>query len=259
MSHFVVLVTNTDEESVESQLEPFYEQGNEKDYFMEKDYFIKNNQKSVDEWLDNELKQFDELLEKKDATPDAREWWEKGKKAIEKIKKIDNLKDQLKAIKSYEGCGQDKKGLFWVYNPKAKWDWYVIGGRWDKWLITRWGEGRNCCQVKDLDLDGMRINEMGEAAKYYVMERTKAKENNREMSIWGFDKLPTLDEYVESRNHIVAPFAILHDGEWIEKGEMGWFGMSDDKYSEDEWEKKFKEFIETLDPESEITIVDCHI
>ena len=42
MSHFVVLVTNTDEDSVESQLEPFYEQGNENDYFMKKDYFIEN-------------------------------------------------------------------------------------------------------------------------------------------------------------------------------------------------------------------------
>ena len=36
MSHFVVMVTRTDEEPLESQLEPFNEQG-EDDYYMEKE------------------------------------------------------------------------------------------------------------------------------------------------------------------------------------------------------------------------------
>lgn len=60
-------------------------------------------------------------------------------------------------------------------------------------------------------------------------------------------------------DEIHVPYAFLHEGEWTEKGKMGWFGISDDKYSDEEWAKKFREFIKSLDPETEIAIVDCHI
>src|SRR6185437_9638299 len=36
MSHFTVLITKTQDKSVDEQLEPFYEQGDDGDYFMER-------------------------------------------------------------------------------------------------------------------------------------------------------------------------------------------------------------------------------
>ena len=259
MSHFVVLVTNTDEESVESQLEPFYEQGSEKDYFMEKEYFIENNEESVGEWLDNEIQSFNELMKNKDASADNKKWWKKAIKSLKDIQKMDSLEEKLKAIKSYEGCGKDKKGLYWICNPNAKWDWWVIGGRWDGWLVTKEGKRCNSCKVKDIDFDGMRIQDILDRAKWYDKEMEEAKKNNRKPFFWDFKKVPSKIEYCKRGDVMQTPYAVLHDEEWIEKGEMGWFGMSDDKYSNDNWAKKFEEIMGTLDPESEVTIVDCHI
>ena len=35
--------------------------------------------------------------------------------------------------------------------------------------------------------------------------------------------------------------------------------MSSDEMTEDEWNKQFWEMINSLDPETELTLIDCHI
>ena len=67
MSHFVVVVTRTDEETLGSQLEPFYEQGDERDYFMKKEYYLKRNEKDIDSWLGNEIEGEEKWLKEIDA------------------------------------------------------------------------------------------------------------------------------------------------------------------------------------------------
>lgn len=54
-------------------------------------------------------------------------------------------------------------------------------------------------------------------------------------------------------------YAIVKDGEWIARGNMGWFGMSDDKVAEEEWRTKVGELIESLPDDTWLTTVDCHI
>jgi hypothetical protein len=54
-----------------------------------------------------------------------------------------------------------------------------------------------------------------------------------------------------------STFAVLMNGEWHEKGSMGWFGMVSDE--KDDWNIKFKELIQNLPADKWITIVDCHI
>lgn len=54
-------------------------------------------------------------------------------------------------------------------------------------------------------------------------------------------------------------YALLKDGKWYAKGEMGWWGMSDDKHSQDEWDDKFAEMLAELPPEKWLVVVDCHI
>ena len=56
-----------------------------------------------------------------------------------------------------------------------------------------------------------------------------------------------------------SSFAVLlPNGEWCEKGKMGWWGaISDEK---EDWKNKYKErFIDTAKPDWTLTIVDCHI
>ena len=39
------------------------------------------------------------------------------------------------------------------YNKNAKWDWYVIGGRWENMLRTKQGELVNSCTLGELDFE----------------------------------------------------------------------------------------------------------
>ena len=54
-------------------------------------------------------------------------------------------------------------------------------------------------------------------------------------------------------------FAVLKDGQWYEKGSMGWFGMSDNKMEDEEWNLEFRRLIAELPPETPLTLVDAHI
>lgn len=59
-----------------------------------------------------------------------------------------------------------------------------------------------------------------------------------------------------------STFAVVTpDGEWHEKGRMGWFGCSSETGEEArDWEDHYKErFLDTADPNWELHIIDCHI
>ena len=88
MSHFVVMVTRTDEESLESQLEPFYEQGEDDDYFMEKEYFIENNVESVNSWLNKEVEDINSILRNPKIEESSKKYWRKKLKELENVKKL---------------------------------------------------------------------------------------------------------------------------------------------------------------------------
>jgi hypothetical protein len=54
-------------------------------------------------------------------------------------------------------------------------------------------------------------------------------------------------------------FAVLHDGVWSERGEMGWFGVAHNEKDKLDWTKAMGEFIDSLPDDTRINIVDCHI
>ena len=68
------------------------------------------------------------------------------------------------------------------------------------------------------------------------------------------------EEYVNTaRNRALSTYAVLYKGEWSARGEMGWFGISDDKVSEADWSRLFNELIDGLPDDTLLTVVDCHI
>lgn len=44
---------------------------------------------------------------------------------------------------------------YWT-NPKSKWDWWVIGGRWSGWFLDKKGRERDSGMKGDLDIEAMR-------------------------------------------------------------------------------------------------------
>jgi hypothetical protein len=69
-----------------------------------------------------------------------------------------------------------------------------------------------------------------------------------------------IEEYAQSRANTAGhTFAVLHDGKWLERGEMGWFGVVSDEKDHDDWAQSFTNFLNSLPPDTFISIVDCHI
>lgn len=184
-------------------------------------------------------------------------------------------------------------------NPNAKWDWFQIGGRWTGFLKLKPGaEGGtgepgwvDCARKGDVDWEGMRSEAEKEAAELYdraralvpddwapwetVKEQFVSIERAREvynaqpqvMALREEEPWYEVDSFLESRERYielagksaVATFAILRDGEWIERGEMGWWAIISNDTGKENWCDKAWEIIQAVPDDELITIVDCHI
>lgn len=101
---------------------------------------------------------------------------------------------------------------------------------------------------------------------YHSQPRLIAWKNDRNVNdYFGFftspdDFLVTKEQYVNTKkNSTIVPYAFVKDGVWYEKGKMGWFGMSDDKMTQDEWNEQFHTMFNELPDDTLLTLVDCHI
>lgn len=62
-----------------------------------------------------------------------------------------------------------------------------------------------------------------------------------------------------ARNSAISTYAVVIDGKWYEKGEMGWWGISSNEMSAEEWNEKFSQLLDSVSDDTMLTIVDCHI
>lgn len=96
------------------------------------------------------------------------------------------------------------------------------------------------------------------------VEKAKEKGRKGENRLGFFFSLEdyqcTEDEYAESAyKKALVPFALVKDGEWYERGEIGWFGCVSNEMEADKWNDFVNKTIEELDENEILTIVDCHI
>lgn len=56
-----------------------------------------------------------------------------------------------------------------------------------------------------------------------------------------------------------SSFAVIKDGKWHERGEMGWWGCVSNEQDKMEWQRQFNELILNLPDDELITVIDCHI
>jgi hypothetical protein len=62
----------------------------------------------------------------------------------------------------------------------------------------------------------------------------------------------------QARSSIVT-YAVLKDGEWFGRGEMGWFGMDSGRKDRVSWNDEFWAIWDSIGDDEQVTIVDCHI
>jgi hypothetical protein len=181
-------------------------------------------------------------------------------------------------------------------NPHAKWDWYELGGRWNNYFKLKNGSRANAAMKCDIDIEGMRYEAMAKAEKEYdayaaavaglepgksfaefrklYPDTDKAREFYhaqpakialRKLDLYPFDDPfetfgTNKDAYVESKmNSAISTFAVIGDGLWFERGDMGWFGMVADEKDEDTWAADFNKVLDELPAETLLSVYDCHI
>lgn len=123
--------------------------------------------------------------------------------------------------------------LLSTYNPHSKYDWYSIGGRWSNSVLNT---------TETVHHPENKVNE------------------NWTQPAW--DEETGGVNIVRKRDLEVChgTFAFLGtDGEWHERGRMGWFGMVSDEQESDTWDAKLKELIEAVEADDWLVVVDVHI
>jgi len=220
------------------------------------------------------------------------------------------------------GLASDGTYYKWcTYNPRSKWDWYLLGGRWTGYfrfvseprfprdiICGRPGvtnkdekvESGRADQLRRCDVDIARMKkEAGDKAEEIAAkvrsalgeltfngtktwEQIHKEYENIDLARAAYHQQPVikalakadlmpwhgepvtmfsdLDAFIRCKvAGAVSTFAVVKDGDWFEKGEMGWWGMVANEKDEGEWEQQFGQLFDTIPDDTLIAVYDCHI
>lgn len=167
------------------------------------------------------------------------------------------------------------KGYGYYHNPKAAWDWWVVGGRWSGLLLMKEGcegslgapswcnedetpEGVDSAYVECIDWDRMDAIERDAASRMWdAAKESLAEEAFKRL----YGEFADKEDFVRKEGVFSTYAIITDDGEWHSPGKMGWWGTHSDTTEEHaEFSQSFRErFIKDLPAGTRITVVDCHI
>lgn len=187
-----------------------------------------------------------------DKTSEVMEKWESDVEGNTKeYGDIAGLADSYFGYKVHDG----KYGYF--YNPQAKWDWWQKGGRYGEYLVRTDGAVGNSFKVKDIDFTAMEHRNASNAAQWWDEAHQEKNAAMKEL-MYGIKPGMTKEQYIAKRTGVSA-YAFLMGENWVQRGEMGWFGISTGEKDPEDWDAEITAFIKGLDPEQTLTVVDCHI
>lgn len=289
MSHFVVAVFTKDDDTEKiAKIMRNYQEGNEDEISKELLAFQDESEEVLEGWEGTEervmcpdgsmISPYDDRFTKHwddEYTGRVPEEIDGEKYRIVYVKTNTLYKDIEEYAKEYhrysciEEDGQMKFG-YW-YNPNAKWDWYEIGGRWNNMLRLKDGTFANSAKIKDINFEPTEkaIQEQTRFWELYIEKGLDnlTQEEKDELGFVFYTPKYYLETYKTKENYVrlitgFSTYAVIeNDGEWLEKGEMGWFAISSATAEEEaQWNESFYDrFIKDRDPEEYITILDCHI
>jgi hypothetical protein len=111
------------------------------------------------------------------------------------------------------------------------------------------------------NLDALRHEYRGQRANQALFAAAKENQENQHLqwiNLEGF--MVSREEFMQkARDNALITFAVLKDGEWYERGEMGWWGMVHNEQDKNTWAQEFNKLLEELPDDAILNIVDCHI
>lgn len=74
------------------------------------------------------------------------------------------------------------------------------------------------------------------------------------------DYLSSREDYIQrASDRATVLLGVLKDGQWVERGEMGWFGCVSGEKDMDAWNRDFNARLDALPEDAWLAVVDCHI
>lgn len=119
--------------------------------------------------------------------------------------------------------------------------------------ITPWSDFHAKVAACTLDIETAR-------SQYHGQPAVRALREAR-VDVWEIRHfLVPLDDYRKAAiRSVLSPYALVKDGQWIGKGEMGWFGVSSGDMDQADWDAEVWKLIGQLPDDEWLTIVDAHI
>lgn len=157
-----------------------------------------------------------------------------------------------------------------TYNPKSKWDWYQIGGRWSGLLNPDYDpaeDPRNQEVCRQCHGTGKRNDALGQSQRAkdptYTCNGCDGKgQSTKWPTEWVTEEdgniapVATILKHLDD-GHNILPFALVRPtGEWLEKGNMGWWAMVSNE--KENWPEAARAVLEEYQDSWGI-VVDCHI
>ncbi len=161
--------------------------------------------------------------------------------------------------------------VFSNYNPNSKWDWYCIGGRFSDIVPLKDGSYTNEASMCNVNIDYRNEEKYKNAIRFwqlYIEGQEPITEEDKKLlefilykREYFTERYANAEEYAAWVSGFTFYAALLPSGEWLEPGQMGWWGISH-ATAEDfkAWRSKVKRILKKAQQNDwEITIVDCHI
>lgn len=164
-----------------------------------------------------------------------------------------------------------KRG-FWQ-NPNARWDWYVVGGRFSNQLKAKDGEWATGSQRIKGKYDIAMISDIDTTVDEREFELSLDMWNSWKRGTptgrWELDhykrdvveeRFPDAWMYARWRSEFWFHAVVTPDGKWHEVGKMLWWGISTETGADiRDWLDNFQSrFIKPF-PDCAGVVVDCHI
>lgn len=148
---------------------------------------------------------------------------------------------------------------------KRKWREFTESPDWEE-------KGRDWCVEQYQSQEG---NKKLAAARELIDKRIKEAEANDDLdlkksladlrdTIGPWFELEeyqcTKEEYAQrAADGAICTFAVIKDGKWYQRGEMGWWAIVSDEKEEGVWEKEFAALFDSIPEDTLVSVYDCHI
>lgn len=198
-------------------------------------------------------------------------WEERIQPRADLAKKLEEAHPRIKeADPECEECkGSGTYGS--TRNPNSKWDWWVIGGRWNGHLLPDYDPTKDPRNLEVCWLchgTGKRNDALGQQTREQDPSYTCNGCDGDGKSVVFPSKyvsppeggnVASVSDILANikKGHDLLPFAfVLPTGEWVERGSMGWWAIVTDAKSD--WKEIAQNVLEKYQDHWAI-VVDCHI